>query len=74
MAARVTAAYRCERANEGVTNEVYGDLLMCAAPPWNLDLLAAALELEQIGKGKLRVPRARPGPKATADGHWVATG
>lgn len=52
MKPRITASYREEKANEGLTNEVYGDILVLAAE-WNIDMASVAVELEQIVRAKL---------------------
>jgi hypothetical protein len=46
MAPAVELAYRCAAADERLTAEVYGDLLAMAVV-YDLDLAAAALELER---------------------------
>lgn len=59
MAPAVESSYRCDAADVRLTNEVYGDVLVCAAQ-WGLDLAAAAAELER------RVRSAAGGPHASA--------
>ena len=56
------AAYRCSVADERLTNEMYGDVLALAAQ-WDLDLAAAARELE----ARVRRPGdRRPSSASTA--------
>lgn len=45
----VEQAYRCDRADDRLTNEIYGDLLALGTQ-WTLDLAAVAVELEQLVK------------------------
>lgn len=66
MRGRIDASYRCGKADDGLTNEVYGDLLMLACEPWHLDLLAAAAELEQIARGRLTLSDPCPSPPPAA--------
>ncbi|VTT96582.1 unnamed protein product [Gemmataceae bacterium] len=51
MGSTVGAAYRCGRADDRLTNEVYGDLLSLAAN-YGFDLAAAAAELERRVRGR----------------------
>lgn len=62
---RTTAeqAYRCDRADVRLTNEVFADLLTCFAQ-WHLDAARTALALtEWVRRPELRRPRA---PRAGA--------
>lgn len=52
----VAQAMRCDRADERLTNSVYADILALAANR-NLDLVAVALDLERIARGR---PGAQP--------------
>lgn len=62
MAPAVALAYRCGRADDRLTTEVYGDLLVLACQ-WGLDLAAAAAALE--GRVRRRGDR-RDGPPAAS--------
>lgn len=57
MLPTVVMAYRCDRADLRVTNEVYTDLLVLAAD-YDLDLAAAAVELEKWVRYPARSCRA----------------
>lgn len=46
MGETIKMAYRCDRADNRLVNEVYADLLLLASQ-WGLDLAAAAAELER---------------------------
>lgn len=59
MEARMVASYRCGKADETLTNEVYGDVLVLSSQ-WGLDLGLVALELEQLGKGRQIPPPPDP--------------
>lgn len=56
MRRMVDEAGRCGRADDRLTNAVYGDILALAANR-NLDLAAVALDLEQVAHGR---PGAQP--------------
>jgi hypothetical protein len=47
MNATIKEAYRCDRADLRLTNEVYADCVGLAVQ-WDVDLLAVAVELEQL--------------------------
>lgn len=51
MGETVDLAYRCGRADDRLTNEIYGDLLSLAAN-YRFDLGAAAVELERRVRGR----------------------
>ena len=50
LAPTVRAAHACDRADDRLTNELYGDLLALAAN-WDLDLGAVAVELQRRARG-----------------------
>lgn len=49
MRERIEASYRCDKADDGLTNMLYADLLFLAAQ-WGLDLAQAAVDLERVVK------------------------
>lgn len=57
MRQMVREAERCDRADDRLTNAVYADLVQLSANR-GLDLLAVALELEQLAKGHAAAPRS----------------
>lgn len=64
MRERIDASYRCGKADDGLTNECYGDILVMAAS-WGLDLLAVAAELEQVARGRLTLSDPLPPPASS---------
>jgi hypothetical protein len=58
MGGMIQDAYRCERGNERLTNDVYGSLLALAAQ-WGFDIAAAAVELERQAKRPAALRGAR---------------
>ena len=69
MAETIRMAYRCDRADERLTNELYIDVLMLSSQ-WNLDLGRAAVELERWVRRPVPAPAPPPasGPCAVGAG------
>ena len=54
MRQRVVEAATCEKADQMLTNEIYGDLLM-ASTQFNLDLLLVAIDLQNLVRSRSNV-------------------
>lgn len=54
MRDRIDGSYRDDKADEGLTNMLYADLLFLGAQ-WDLDLPAAVVELESVVRRRIRV-------------------
>lgn len=66
MAETIAAAWKCSEADERLTGMLYGDFLLLGSQ-WALDLVAAALELEQwVRRPGDRRPSAGPCTSAVA--------